>query len=159
MSKSRNGVPMSINIVKEKIKSRQVTQENKNLYLEKLNRIKDKVQEVSFFSYELFNLDKDYFIEYSMELIDYALSLGEPESIDVIYSRALDFKGSYLLYKNQIDKAIEQFEKSIKYYQYKNSTGIQLLYANLIKSKFKYSIELEDAFNKYHICLGSTQIN
>ena len=75
MSKSRNGVPMSINIVKEKIKSRQVTQENKNLYLEKLNRIKDKVQEVSFFSYELFNLDKDYFIEYSMELIDYTLSL------------------------------------------------------------------------------------
>jgi len=141
---------MSINDIKEKIKSKQLTQGNKKIYLGKINRIKDKVQEVSLFSYELFNLDKDYFIEYSMELINYALSLREPKSIDVIYSRALDFKGSYFLYKNQIDEAIEQFEKSINYYQYNNSAGIHLLYANLIKSKFGYSMELEDAFNKYH---------
>jgi len=141
---------MSINEVKEKLKNKELTQETKNLYLEKLNRIRDKIQEISLFSYELFKLDQSFFIEYSTELIDYALSLRKPENRDVIYSRALDFKGEFLLYKNQIDESIDLFEQSIKCYQYNNSAGINLLYANLIKNNFEYSIELEDAFNKYH---------
>lgn len=141
---------MTISEIKSKIKDKDLSDQTKELYLNNLTRIKDKVQEIGLFSQELFNIDNSYFHEYCLDLINYALTLTKPTTMNVNYSRALMFKADYLLYDNKFNDALHFYDESIKFYKHNNYAAIRKLYVILARDNFKYSNELELAFEKYN---------